>query len=241
MLSRFINRGLPYLGAWPLRMLLRAKRWWKPSRKPSIAHFLEAYRHSKKEVFLVQVGAHGAQINDPIFQHIVLHRWRGLLIEPQAEGLATLQQVYRHCEGMIFENIAISDHIGTQDFYSVEKTPDLPGWVDQLSSFRREVPASVLSTYPQARIVSQSIPCTTLTQLFQKHQISRVDLLVLDTEGYDAVILEQYDFHRYAPELILYEHCHLSEVEKQSLEQLLTDQAYTLFPEGFNTLAQKST
>ncbi|MEM9820038.1 MAG: FkbM family methyltransferase [Bacteroidota bacterium] len=236
MLTKITNAALPYLPSTALRALLRFKRWRKPPPFPSINHCLLQYSQLVADVFVIQAGAGKAQVHDPVFQYLSLNEWRGLFIEPQANSFQQLQQSYRRFQGLILENLALSDQAGKQTFYSIKKAAGLPDWTDKLSSFRQDIPAFVQNQYPHAELVATTISCTTLAQMIEKHRIQKLNLLVLDVEGYEAIILKGYDFEP-APDLLLFEHCHLKEVEWKQLNTNLADKGYLLFTEGFNTLA----
>jgi hypothetical protein len=60
----------------------------------------------------------------------------------------------------------------------------------------------------------------------QRHAISRLDLLVIDAEGWDWRILRQFDLKRVQPKLVLYEHQHLSASERAEAHQFLSEVGY---------------
>ena len=49
--------------------------------------------------------------------------------------------------------------------------------------------------------------------MLDKFQIDHVDLLHIDTEGYDWVVLSQFNLERYRPTVILFEYKHLDETD----------------------------
>ena len=48
-------------------------------------------------------------------------------------------------------------------------------------------------------------PAMTLTQAFKKHDLSKIDLMCLDIEGYEAPVLSGLDFDQYQPTWLLIE------------------------------------
>jgi hypothetical protein len=68
--------------------------------------------------------------------------------------------------------------------------------------------------------------------------MSRIDLLVIDTEGHDFRILRQFDLIALAPVLVMFEHQHLSPADKSAAYSLLRRAGYSWreVPEG-DTLA----
>ena len=85
---------------------------------------------------------------------------------------------------------------------------------------------------------SKELPSLTLEQLFKKHEVRHIDVLYLDTEGHDWVILSQLDLTRYAPNVIIYEHVHLNEQERQRAEARLAE-IYQTRRIGSNTFAKE--
>jgi FkbM family methyltransferase len=54
------------------------------------------------------------------------------------------------------------------------------------------------------------VQCTTLDRLVEKHQISAVDILQIDTEGHDCDVLMTLNLSKISPFIIQFEHGHLS-------------------------------
>ena len=68
--------------------------------------------------------------------------------------------------------------------------------------------------------------------------MTRLDLIVIDAEGMDWRILRQFDLRNLEPQLILYEHQHLSAEARDEAHQFLANFNYgwVEIPEG-DTLA----
>ena len=54
-------------------------------------------------------------------------------------------------------------------------------------------------------VVKQQLPCMTLNSLCEKHNITQVDFLKIDTEGYDCHIINSIDFKKLHISFILFE------------------------------------
>jgi hypothetical protein len=76
-----------------------------------------------------------------------------------------------------------------------------------------------------------------LQAVLDKHNVEIIDLIHIDAEGFDFKILSQINFERYMPKLILYEHIHLTEEEKEKANLLLEKYNYYLCKHGGDTLA----
>jgi hypothetical protein len=59
-------------------------------------------------------------------------------------------------------------------------------------------------------VVSTEVTCLPLSEVLARHSIDRADLLLIDTEGYDWEVLRQVDLATLDPQVILFEHKHLS-------------------------------
>jgi len=51
--------------------------------------------------------------------------------------------------------------------------------------------------------------------------VTKIDLILIDTEGYDLNILRTIDFRRFCPKLLIYEQHYLSLHEKAAAKDLL--------------------
>jgi len=81
------------------------------------------------------------------------------------------------------------------------------------------------------------VQCRTMETLFAEQKVEQVDILQIDTEGYDYVILKLFDFAKYQPAIVHYEHQHLSEADAQAAEALLKSHGYRFKRNTFDTLA----
>lgn len=211
---------------------------------------LLAYLAGERDFFFVQIGAHAGDDGDPIFDHIRRHRLRGVLVEPQAGPFAQLMQTYADQPQLRFERAAIAPSDGTATFYKVDpafwkKHGFFAGIDSQISSLNREqiryhvelFGGSKLAEDESAYLRTEQVPALTLASLCTKHGVDQIDLLQIDTEGFDYEVLKMIDFAR-PPRLIQYEVNHLSIEDRKAAWQLLRDNGYRLYaPNVYNTLA----
>jgi hypothetical protein len=73
--------------------------------------------------------------------------------------------------------------------------------------------------------------------LLEKHGIRTIDLLHLDTEGYDYEIIKQVNFRTFNPRIILYETVHLTDADRARCSEYLMSQGYNLINSYVDTLA----
>lgn len=214
--------------------LCRMQRWRTLERV-----LANAVEHGK-ELFFVQIGANDGVIYDPIHPFVRKANWRGVLVEPVPVYFERLKQNYAGNDRLAFENVAISDRAERREFYRVrENLAFLPEWVNGLGTFDREVLMSHKWAIPDLDqyVVKESIECISFQQLLQKYQIEKIDLLLVDTEGFDYDILKQVDFETLAPEILLYEHQYIDRLKRKLLEKRLIERGYRLSTHLGNTLA----
>ncbi|MCF6311076.1 MAG: FkbM family methyltransferase [Verrucomicrobiales bacterium] len=189
---------------------------------------------------VVQIGSNDGVSNDPLHQLLdSCPASRALFVEPVPYLFARLQENYKDWSQYAFENSAIND--GSKAIFywigveAVGNVIDLPEWYSEINSFDKE---HIVTLLPRCEPYIQEVEIEgiTLADLFGKHEISGIDILHIDTEGYDFKILSQLDLRKYLPRAILYEHKHLGEEDlKASLDFLRN--TYVIFQFGGDTLA----
>jgi FkbM family methyltransferase len=216
---------------------------WKPP-KGSIEEAINKYSKKNQGLFFMQVGSNDGRSGDPLYKFIRRDAWQGVLIEPVDYLFKQLKENYRglNTKGITFENAAIANHNGYEDFYYFKDfIPDenKPITLNQQGSFSKEHIDSVKVLFPEAEIAVKKVVCKTVASVLSEHNISRLNLLHLDTEGYDFEIIKSIDFDAVRPDLILYEHIHLNEQDKVDCQNLLKSHQYQIFRpnEGYDTLA----
>ena len=234
------NRAKRFLQDQP--QLLRFYYWLRPPKQATHNHLLLRYAVLKEPgpVYFAQVGAHAGGLHDPLDRHLRLSAWQGLFVEPQLEELEALKMAYRKFPGLHFENVAVDRQAGTRTFYQITPDKRLPAWISQLSSFHARVPQLILKDHPEAAIISREVQCVPLETLLEQHQFKKLNVLITDTEGHDFEVLKSFDLERWRPDIILYEHYHLQQDDRQALTNYLQSAGYYLWPNQANTLAVRS-
>lgn len=198
-----------------------------------VALFAETF----PDAFLVQIGANDGTTGDPLVQWFPRTRWRALLVEPIGHLAAALRQLHASRSQVVVERAAISDTDGHARIYRIAHEPGRsPVWHQLLATFDRDVLLKHRAAIPdlESLIVEETVETLTVATLLARHQVERIDLLVIDTEGHDFRILRQFDFGRVRPVLIIFEHQHLRADEKAVALSLLRRHGYRTIetPEG---------
>jgi hypothetical protein len=102
----------------------------------------------------------------------------------------------------------------------------LPYWADQICSFDN---SHIAKHFPDKETMTIGVTAWSLAELLRQLGIRSVEVLVIDTEGFDLRDLEQIPFAHIRPRLIVYEHKHLSDADQETAELLLRRQCYTVW------------
>ncbi len=229
-LKQFIKR-IPIIGAL-IRLMYR--KWIGYKNFPTFW----VNKHLKNtDLNIVQIGSNDGVTGDPIFKLIKKNkRWRVVFVEPIPYLFERLKKNYHNDSRFVFENVAINDG-SNQIFYYVNEDADkhianLPYWYDQLGSFKKENILRHLDGILEPYIIEKEIRGLKLNDLLTKNKISSLDLLHIDTEGYDYKILSQLDLKRYSPIVILFEYEHLQDSEQKEAVTFLKEKYYIFVFDG---------
>jgi FkbM family methyltransferase len=166
------------------------------------------------------------------------------MVEPVDYVFERLQDNYGQLDRVHLERVAIAETDGVRPFYhlvdaSSEERERLPDWYDGVGSFSKGTVLGHRKDMPDvaARLVETPVQTVTFDSLCRRHDVQQVDLIVIDTEGYDWEILRSIDLARWAPALVVYEHFHLTAIDRAAARDDLTGLGYQIMEEGFDTFA----
>ncbi len=223
---------------------------YKP--KDELSSFLnDLSKRKKSNLFFIQVGANDGNWNDPIYKFIRRDGWSGILIEPQKVIYDRLLENYKRLSNLFFENVAIDSAEGEKNLYKIsfsnsqwaagissfikndiQKLIDA-GYVDRMSKLEQLTPPSNQKDW----ICEESVKVTTLRNIISKHHLKQIDLIMIDTEGYDFEIIKTIPFDYIKPEVIVYEHSHFNEQIKTECSDFLINAGYKLIHTESDTIA----
>ena len=205
---------------------------------PSIDVFDLAVRDlisRQPDIFFLQVGAHDGLSYDPIHAYVRRHHWKGILVEPQPQIFQKLVENYAGETQLIFENSALAPEGGTLDLHVFESA-GADSQASMLASTRKHYLA-LNGDGHRGALKTISVPALSLNALLDRHGVERVNLLQIDTEGFDFEILRMIDFNRIKPEIIHYENNFLNRRQKSECNRILSAQNYALLNLGIDTIA----
>lgn len=230
------------------------KYFWKP-RKNTLTDKLYSLTKDNELTTCIQIGANDGRVNDPIFRLIRKNKWKVAFVEPQSRVFKILHNItYRANPQHFYFNSAISEERGFRPFYSIGFS-DLR-WAHGLSSFFKE---SLVNAYdsgyvercvkssgetipnnPSELIKTSMIECITFEDILDEVESdfnNKVDLLLIDTEGFDYEIIKLYPFSRLRPGIIVYEHHQLSNADYMLSKEMLRKENYKISDIGNDTIA----
>jgi len=187
------------------------------------------------DIFFLQIGAHDGVSYDPIHSYVKRFHWKGLLVEPQPAIFRKLQENYANEKQLLFENSAIARRDGTLELYCFENA-NAADHASMLTSTRKHY-LTMNGDGHQGALKAITVPALSLESLLAKHKVERVNLLQIDTEGFDFEIIQMIDFKRMKPEIIHYENNFLNRRQKSECSRILGGQNYSLLNLGIDTIA----
>ncbi len=198
----------------------------------------------KQAIFFVQIGANDGVSADPLYKFITEFGWNGVLVEPQPHIFEQLKKNYKNwAHNLRFINAAVSQEDGFRTLYTARVSPGTYHHSDFFSSFDRSVIARQTQWIPDIaeRIEEITVPCISMNTLLSHAEDREIDILQMDTEGFDFQILKMIDFTRTRPAIICYEHANLSKADMQAAAELLFRRGYRMARDNLDTVAYRQT
>lgn len=211
-----------------------------------------------KTLTLVVIGANDGKYNDPLFEYVrsSSRETQLLLVEPQPQLITYLKENYAFHPKAHIVNCAIGEK-GQLLLYRVK--PEYWGKLNVPYANERgwpiyRAPSGVTSASKQHvkqwlkkyltadnledAIEEVTVPCKSLCTLLEEKGLSQeIDLLQIDTEGFDDVIIYSSLSKKIKPKIIYFETDHLDFSSAQRLYKFLEEYEYRVFKAAENTIA----
>ncbi len=220
----------------------RAARYRRLLRRLAAPKLLEAFGAAYPQASFVEIGSNDGLQHDHLRPLILSRDWRGLMIEPVPYVFDRLRDNYGEVDGVTLVNAAIADRDGELPFFHLRdadagERETLPDWYDGTGSFSREAVLGHADHIPdvEERLVETTVPSLTFGSLCDRYGVERVDLLLIDTEGYDWELLRGIDLAAMRPRLVIYEHFHLPPADRAAALARFAELGYETLEEGFDT------
>lgn len=223
-----------------------SRSWFRYFRsdRDEVYKFLNIFFETHSNATVLQIGANDGIRNDPIREFIVKYRnVKALLIEPVPSIFEELVQNYKYlCKtrDLSFLNAAIGAQDGEILLWKLKKEANRRyyDFVQGMVSFQQEhflkyVPAERL----EKDLESITVPQFSIKSMIAKCNNIMPNLVVIDVEGYERYIIENYPFQISKPKSFIYESVHLSKQDQQAIERRLIENNYSIRNLSYESIA----
>ncbi len=196
--------------------------------RPGIRFQTEAAFKNYQDIFVLKIGANDGITNDPLATLLLADaRYRGVLVEPIPMYAAMLRANYGKCGRFAIEQAAVAASSGTANMYYVDENAlkgigtDNLDWVRGVASLDRLHVLKHLSPEMHSAVKEAPVECLAVDALLSRNNVQKIDLLHIDCEGFDYVILRQFDFTTLRPRIVLFEKKHLTAQDRQGAKIMM--------------------
>ena len=211
------------------KKLIKNNRLIQSKSKINLNFILKKIFDNQKIKCLVQIGANDGSRFDEISKFIKDYKIKSILVEPVQEYFEDLKKNYQNFENVQFENSAIVAGNQEKEIFLVNKEnlKNYDEHVRGINSFDKNhlIKHGVKSKH----IEKKKINCISISNLLEKYDISDLDLLFIDAEGYDADILVDFLKNSNQEPIIIFEYVHIENKLLESLVGLLLNKKYSYF------------
>ncbi len=235
--SRFRRLASRLLGVALARLGLIVERTAKSeSFDALLVRRLAVVRAANEKFFFLQIGANDGVSHDPIHAFVTSQRVAGIVVEPLPDVFAELCETYRHHPQIRKINVAVHDELDRVTLYRPDpaRANGMSG-IASLNEKRHEL-TSDRSGLQADDMLAVEVPAMSLAHLLESERVDHLDLLQIDTEGYDMQILASLDLTRHRPSIIRFEHGVYSGVP---LRDELRDALFRLYEHGYSIAMER--
>lgn len=151
-----------------------------------------------------------------------------LMVEPFNYHNKSIKDCYEQYSDKLFiENIAIVPEAKENNVCNIYYHPLDKEHTNayELASLKKTHSLKIRDQYNKKDIVEMTVPCLTINQLIAKYHLSKIDILYIDTEGFDDQIIYSINFHNISINTIYYENLH---IDKNTLQKFLKEKNYEI-------------
>ena len=208
--------------------LIKNNRLIAESNLYSLQDILESLFKNKIINQLIQIGSNDGKRFDIINEYIKIYSPNCVLVEPIKTYFDQLKQNYNQQKNIKFENLAISVNNEVNFLFKVKesKTKYYDEHIKGITSFDKKhlKKHGVKSSH----IEIEKVKNISINNLIEKYE-NKVDLLIIDAEGYDGnIVIDLLENSNIQP-IIIYEYIHVKFNIFSHLIELLKDKKYSYF------------
>jgi len=219
------------------KRVLKKIYWCLPRilRESNITPYAIAAVASRANKKFIQIGANDGVSHDPLYPYLIESKWHGLMLEPNLLVMEKLRKNHSNTHSeLTFINAAIASDKTSDKTSKLYLTEFNSGF----ASFNKEHVLKHIGEANAKQVISMDVKLITFAQLLRDFpEFKQCDLLLIDTEGWDAKILLSIDFSVFDVDLIIFERVHLTEDELITLNALFESYDFSCFDCQFDRLA----
>ena len=189
-----------------------------------IDDILQSLVRKKKIKKIIQVGAHDGKSDDFLFK-CFNDDLEALLIEPIEDAFINLEKNYKNFKKVKCLNLAVDINNQKKEIFSVNKNyyefykkkykKLNVDWLSVLSSFDKQ--HLIDHGIKKNHISSKLIKCQTFNELINNYNYQELDLLIIDAEGYDFLLVNNFLETINIRPIIIFEWIHFKNYEIEKL------------------------
>jgi FkbM family methyltransferase len=217
-----------------LRLIDKEK--YRLVRRSSFEEALER-RLKQKDFFFVQVGSNDGVRFDGLYSKVTKANASGVVVEPLTRYFKRLQMNYEDYPGVKTLNAALHPTSKSVELFHVDMTKmtGLEPWASGIGSLQKD--HHLKSSVPVEFMTSTTVDAVSFQELVDMYNVTRIDLLQIDVEGFDYEVLNMVPFDQVKPLLIKYEWVNLSEDDRDKALCLLSGHGYRTEVEAEDVVA----
>ena len=175
------------------------------------------------QINFIQIGGNDGINDDPLHYFLTWNKNKvsGYILEPVLDYFNELKKNYSNCPSIKTLNVAIHNTQTEMIIHRVnpESSSVLPRYSKGIASFKKE--HHVNCKIPSQHIIEEKVKCISLEKLIKSNGIQQLDLLQIDTEGYDSEIILNIDFNSVKPSIINFEYYIPNTMSQETFNQIL--------------------
>ncbi len=198
------------------------------------------------EFLVVQVGANlglDGNLNDPIKKFFLNNlSVKAILIEPMNEYLSIVKKQYSENSNFHYENIALGHAEGSLNLMRFKPGIEYDKkYYDGLATLKENRISELKNRAKNDKTIEYleeiTVPVFTANYIKEKYEIDNLDILQIDTEGFDLIIIKSFFDANVFPTIINFEFTELTKDEFSTCLGLLEKFNYKLIRNGSDILA----
>ena len=178
---------------------------------------------------LIQIGANDGKRFDEISKFIKKNNeLKAILVEPVKKYFEELKKNYKDFNNIKLENSAISKNNEINFLYCV-KDKYLKNYQDHIKGVNsHEIKHLLNHNVKESHIEKIKVETLTFQNLIKKYNLTEIDLLYIDVEGYDdKIVLDFLDNSKLRP-ILIFEYVHIKNTSLKILIKRLLNENYKL-------------